>query len=99
MITDVTAPSDAARLSHSEVIQSALVTVGYANTIEHDLDFAAGVVQRCVQRYREKETKLSFDGINEKQKLKSTLVLRAMYTLEEKFKNRQLEARKAAAIK
>ena len=81
------------RLSASSVINAALITVGYPETLDSDLDFASDVLTRAVDRLRRHETRLQLREQAMKDKLKSIFVLHTMYALEKK----QKENMKAAA--
>lgn len=85
--------SQGPRLSASSVINAALITVGYPETLDSDLDFAGDVLTRAVTRLRRHETRLQLREQAMKDKLKSIFVLHTMYALEKK----QKENMKAAA--
>ena len=74
------------RLTHAQVIESTLITVGYNETLDRDLDYAAEVAKRAVEKMRTYEQTVSFNDLSEKEKLKSVLVLNTMYALEKKHK-------------
>jgi hypothetical protein len=72
------------RLTASSVINAALITVGYPETLDTDLDFSADVLSRAVKRLRQHETRLQLREQAVKDKLKSIYVLHVMYCLEKK---------------
>ncbi len=81
------APSSSGpRLTSSSVINAALVTVGYPETLDSDLNFCADVMTRSVMRLRQHETRLQLREQAVKDKLKSIFVLHTMYALERKQK-------------
>lgn len=81
------------RLTGSSVINAALITVGYPETLDTDLDFAADVLTRSVDRLRRHETRLQLREQAVKDKLKSIFVLHTMYALEKKQKeNAKMQA-------
>lgn len=77
------------RLTASAVINAALITVGYPETLDTDLDFAGDVLTRAVDRLRKHETRLQLREQAMKDKLKSIFVLHTMYALEKKQKESQ----------
>lgn len=86
-----------ARLTFNQVIDSTLITVGYSETVDRDLDYAAEVVNRGVQRMRDYEKTVNFTDISAKEKMKAVLVLHTMYALEEKMQKQQQQQQAAAA--
>jgi hypothetical protein len=80
------ASSTGQRLTHSQVIECTLITVGYNETLDRDLDYAAEVLTRAVDKMKTYEKTVSFTDLSEKEKMKSVLVLNTMYALERKYK-------------
>ena len=80
------------RLTASNVINAALITVGYPETLDSDLDFTAEVLGRAVERFRRHESRLQLREQAMKDKLKSIYVLHTMYALEKKQKENLKQA-------
>jgi hypothetical protein len=78
--------SSESRLTASAVINATLVSVGYPETLDSDLDFAAEVVARSVARMRLHEQHLRLRDAAMQDKLKSVFVLHTMYALDKKLR-------------
>ena len=89
--------ASAARLSASSVINAALITVGYPETLDTDLDFAGDVLTRSVERFRRHEARLQLREQAMKDKLKSIFVLHTMYSLEKKQREQLKQQQQNAA--
>ena len=74
------------RITHSQVITSTLVTVGYPETLDRDLDFCADVLTRAVGRMKRHEQSVNFNDVTEKERLRAIFVLNTMYEVEKKLK-------------
>jgi hypothetical protein len=72
-------------ISFAQVIQSTLITVGYAETLDKDLDFAGEVVARAVAKMKTHERAVNFHDVAESDRLKAIFVLNTMYALEKKI--------------
>lgn len=77
------------RITHSQVIMSTLVTVGYPDTLDKDLDLCAEVVSRAVTKMKQHERSVNFKDMSEQDRMKAIFVLNTMYALEKKFKSAQ----------
>jgi len=75
----------AARLTHGQVMESALITVGYTETFAEDLDYAAEVLKRAVAEAKVFDRSVNYREISDKEKKKAVLTLQTMYLLESKF--------------
>ncbi len=76
--------SSGGRITHAQVIESTLITVGYPETLDKDLDYAGEVLSRAVDKLRNHEKSLRFQDVTEKDKLKAIFVLNTMYALQRK---------------
>jgi hypothetical protein len=79
----------AERITHSQVIQSTLVTVGYPDTLDKDLDLCSEVLTRAVTKMKQHERSVNFKDLTEQDRMKAIFVLNTMYALEKKFKGNQ----------
>ena len=77
------------RITHSQVISSTLITVGYPETLDRDLDFAAEVLTRAVNNMKRHEQSVNFQDVTEKERLRAIFVLNTMYEVEKKLKTKQ----------
>ncbi len=77
------------RITHSQVITSTLVTVGYPETLDRDLDFCADVMSRAVGKMKRHEQSVNFNEVTEKERLRAIFVLNTMYEVEKKLKAQQ----------
>jgi hypothetical protein len=73
------------RLTHGQVIESALITIGYAETLPEDLQYAGEVLRRATAELKAFDRSVNFHEVSEKEKMKAILVLNTMYALEQKF--------------
>jgi hypothetical protein len=73
------------RLTHAQVIESALVTIGYAETLPDDLQYAAEVLRRATAELKAFDRSVNFHEVSEKEKMKAVLTLNTMYALEQKL--------------
>ena len=70
----------------SQMIRSTLVTVGYPETLERDLEYSSELLTRAVMRLKKKEPKIDFhtepshpEDIGKQ--LRSSLVIKAVHEL------------------
>jgi hypothetical protein len=77
------------RITHSQVITSTLVTIGYPETMDRDLDFCAEVLTRAVAKMKRHEQSVNFHDVTEKERLRAIFVLNTMYEVEKKLKQQQ----------
>lgn len=73
------------RLTHAQVIESALISIGYAETLPDDLHYAAEVLRRAVSEIKQFDRSVNFHEVSEKEKMKAVLTLNTVYALEQKF--------------
>lgn len=78
--------ADDKRITHSQVITSTLVTVGYPETLDRDLDFCGDVLERAVAKMKRHEQSVNFNAVTEKERLRAVFVLNTMYEVEKKLK-------------
>jgi hypothetical protein len=84
------------RITHSQVITSTLVTVGYPETLDRDLDFCSEVLTRAVTKMKRHEQSINFHDVTEKERLRAIFVLNTMYEVEKKMKRQQQEQQRGA---
>ena len=77
--------SGSGRLTHAQVIESALITIGYAETLPDDLQYAAEVLRRATAELKAFDRSVNFHEVSEKEKMKAVLALNTVYALEQKF--------------
>jgi hypothetical protein len=88
---------DSGKISHSQVITSTLVTVGYPETLDRDLDFCGDVLDRAVAKMKRHEQSVNFNDVTEKERLRAIFVLNTMYEVEKKLKAQQAQEQHTAA--
>ena len=76
----------------SEMIRSTLVTVGYPETLEKDLEYSGELLTRAVRRLKKKEPKIDFH--NEPthpeelgKQMRSSLIIKAVHELSHKYED------------
>ena len=89
VIEDVTSSGNRP-MEVSEMIKSTLITLGYPETLERDLEYTGDLLTRAVQRLRKKEPKVDLhdDPSNPdaaSQQLRSMLVIKAVSNLQQKY--------------
>lgn len=83
------------KITHSQVISSTLITVGYPETLDRDLDFCADVLRRAVTKMKRHEQSVNFHDVTEKERLRAIFVLNTMYEVEKKLKSQQAADQRA----
>ncbi|KAJ9470620.1 hypothetical protein DIPPA_00596 [Diplonema papillatum] len=73
-------------MTASEMINSTLLTIGYPETLEKDLEYASEMLSRAVVRLKKKEPKIDFSPHHTQpeevgRQLKSALVIKAVNDL------------------
>ena len=74
----------------SDMIKSVLITVGYPDTLEKDLEYSSEILTRTVARLKKKEPRADMQAAPTKiedkgRQLKSTLVIKAVNDLTNSY--------------
>ena len=73
------------RISYAQLIEASLITVGYNENLDTELDYAAEILERAVRRLKECEKKVDLKHMADKEKRKAILTLNTIFALEKKF--------------